>query len=234
MASIDRAGERTWDARATVWDQVSQSEVFVGFRDQILERAEISPDDVVLDLGCGTGLLSLEAARLCRTAIGVDHSGKMLARLRTAAESAGLENIVCLQADMRCLPLDDASVDVVVSCYALHHLTDDGKELAIAEAKRVLRPAGRLVVIDMMFGLSLDPRDRQVIIGKIALLARKGPSGLVRIARNVSRLALGRWEQPATTDWWRQMLERRRFDSIAVETLINEAGCATAKRDEVG
>ena len=231
MASIDRTGERSWDARATVWDQVSQSQVFGGFRSQILARAEISTSDVVLDLGCGTGLLCLEAALRCQRVIGLDYSSKMLERLRITAENAGLENVDCVRADMRCLPFDDSSVDVVVSCYALHHLTNDGKELAVAEAKRVLRPGGRLVVVDMMFGLSWAARDRQVIVGKLALLARKGPSGFVRIARNAGRLALGRWEQPATTEWWRQMLERRGLDSVCVETLMNEAGCATARRE---
>ena len=71
----------------------------------------------------------------------------------------------------------------VISALAIHHLDDAGKELALSEARRVLRPGGRLVLCDMMFSLSLEQRDRRLVIEKVAGLLKRGPRGLIRILR---------------------------------------------------
>ena len=84
-----------------------------------------------------------------------------LERLSERARADGLENIHTVIADMREVPLEDETASVVVSSYAFHHLPAEGKELALAEARRILRPGGRLVVCDMMFSLSLARRDRR-------------------------------------------------------------------------
>lgn len=228
--TIDAEVGGRWDARADAWDVVSRTPAFSRFRDAILDAAALAGDDVVVDIGCGTGLVTLPAAGRSRTAIGIDASETMLERLRAHAADQGLANIRLIHGDMRRLPLPDASVDVVVSCYAFHHLSDDGKELAAAEAFRVLRPGGRFVTIDMMFRLSLAPRDRGIVLSKVGLLLRAGPKGVVRLVRNAFRVATRRWEHPASLEWWRETLERRGYADVSVDALEHEAGIARAVR----
>jgi ubiquinone/menaquinone biosynthesis C-methylase UbiE len=152
----------------------------------------------------------------------------MLERLSKHALQAGLANVSLIHGDMRKLPLADASVDVVVSCYAFHHLSDDGKELAAAEAFRVLRPGGRMVTVDMMFRISLAARDRRIVASKVRLLLRAGPGGVVRLVRNALRVATRRWEHPASMEWWHETLKRRGFGDVEVVPLEHEAGLARA------
>ena len=64
------------------------------------------------------------------------------------------------------------------------------RELALAEARRILQPSGRLVICDMMFSLSPEPRDRRVIAEKVVALMKRGPAGVVRIPRNAARVSV--------------------------------------------
>lgn len=186
-----------WDARVAAWDELAASPAFTRLAEQVLELASPREDEVVVDLGAGTGLLSLPAARRAEAIYAVDYSEPMLERLLERARADGLENVYAVVADMREVPLEDESADVVVSSYAFHHLRDDGKELALAEARRILRPRGRLVVCDMMFALSLSRRDRRIVAGKVVALARKGRAGLVRLACNAGRPRRGAGSTPA-------------------------------------
>src|SRR5581483_11007903 len=128
------------------------------------------------------------------------------------------------------LPFDDESFDVVVSNYAFHHLDDPAKELALSEVRRVLVPGGRLVLCDMMFSLSLQSRDRRLLLDKIRALAARGPAGLLRIARNAGRVAVGTWEHPAPPESWERMLRDRHFAGTRVDLLEQEAAMAIARR----
>jgi ubiquinone/menaquinone biosynthesis C-methylase UbiE len=165
--------------------------------------------------------------------IAVDISERMLERLDDAAAADGVHNVEPLVADLRRLPLDDESATLVVSNYAFHHLDDPGKELALAEARRILRPGGRLVICDMMFSLSLEPRDRRLVWEKVTGLLKRGPAGLVRLVRNALRILLGRWEQPARPETWEEMLVARGFEHVRIELLEHEAAVAVACRPEV-
>jgi hypothetical protein len=108
------------------------------------------------------------------------------------------------------------------------------RELALGEVRRVLVPGGRLLVCDMMFALSLNPRDRRVILDKLLRLGRHGPAGLLRIAKNGLRILTRTWEHPAPAASWEQMLARRHFTDISVRLLEHEAGVALARRPEPG
>lgn len=221
-----------WDARVAAWEELAESPVFARLARQVLELASPREDEVVVDLGAGTGLLSLPVARRAAAVYAVDYSEPMLERLLERARANGLENVQTVVADMREVPLEDECASVVVSSYAFHHLRDDGKELALAEARRILRPGGRLVVCDMMFSLSLSRRDRQIVVSKVAALARKGPAGIVRLARNAGRLATGSWEHPISPERWRDLLEARHFVDIDMVLAESEAGLAFARRPE--
>lgn len=185
---------------------------------------------MVVDLGAGTGLLTLALACAVEHVTALDISERMLDRLDAAAATDGITNLSLVQGDLRALPLEDESVTLAVSNYAFHHLEDGAKELALAETRRILVPGGRLVICDMMFGLSLDARDLGLLREKVVAIAKRGPSGLLRIARNAGRVAAGRWEHPAPPEEWERMLRDRHFDRIDVELLEHEAGLARAIR----
>ena len=223
-----------WDLRVSSWDQISSRDVFERLRDRTLERAALSPNDVVVDLGAGTGLLALSAAQQAREVTALDYSAPMLERLSARARERGLHNVLPALADLREIPLPDDHADVVVSSYAFHHLPGADKELALAEARRILRPGGRLVVCDMMFGITLGVDDRRIVIDKVRSVARKGPGGLVRLARNAARIVAGRWEYPVPVHGWRTLLEARRFAEIDVQLVEAEAGIAFARRPQDG
>lgn len=225
-----RFGPTDWDARVDAWEDVAASPVFARLAAAVLEIARPDQDDVVVDLGAGTGLLTLPIAERAAAVYAVDSSRPMLERVAERAHAAGLGNVRCVHADLRELPLADESATIVVSSYAFHHLPDAGKELALSEARRVLRPEGLLVVCDMMFSLSLRPTDRAIVASKVAAIARKGPAGVLRLARNAIRIAAGRWEHPAPSERWRELLVGRHFEEVFVWSVEHEAGLAVARR----
>jgi ubiquinone/menaquinone biosynthesis C-methylase UbiE len=222
-----------WDERVEAWEEVAASATFLAIRDRIIELAEPRPDDHAVDLGAGTGLLALALAPRVQELTAVDISERMLERLDDRAAADGVNNVEPLVADLRSLPLEDECATLVVSNYAFHHLDDQGKELALAEARRILRPGGRLVVCDMMFSLSFEPRDRRLVWEKIRGLLRRGPAGVVRIFRNGARVVAGRWEQPASPQSWEAMLAARGFEQVRIELLAHEAAVAVARRPDV-
>ena len=222
-----------WDARVEAWEEIASSPTFQALAATVLELADPRPDDVVVDLGAGTGLLTLPVAARAADVFAIDYSEPMLARLAKRARAAGLANVHCVHADLRELPLADESATIVVSNYAFHHLPDVGKELALSEARRVLKPGGRLVVCDMMFGLSLRAHDRAIVASKVVAIAQKGPAGVLRLAKNAGRIALRRWEHPVTTERWIDLLEGRHFTGVTARMSVHEAGIACARRPAV-
>lgn len=119
-------------------------------RARLAALANIGPGESVLDAGCGTGSLAIAAKRLAGvtgTVIGVDASPEMIDHARRKARRAGAD--VDFQiARAESLPFPDASFDVVLSTLMMHHLPRAVRELFAAEILRVLRPDGRVLVVD--------------------------------------------------------------------------------------
>lgn len=223
--------EKQWDAHVIDAEEVARTPGFCDLRERLLALASPQAGDVVVDVGAGTGLLSLALAEQGLEVWAVDISPAMCDYLRSKAASAGHEQLrVCVGSAVS-LPLVDRSADLVVSNYCFHHLSDDDKRRALAEVRRVLRPGGRLVFGDMMFTLRLvEPRDRKVVVDKVRAMVRKGPAGVVRLARNGLRLAGGRWEHPAAAAWWEAELAASGFEDVRVDVLAHEGGIAVARR----
>ena len=223
--------EKNWNDHVAHAEEIARSPGFLGLRDRILELAQPRPDDVVVDVGSGTGLLSLTIAPQVSRVWAIDIAAGMTEYLTAKAASAELENIETVTASAVSLPLVDASADLVVSNYCFHHLDDGGKERALAEIHRVLRPGGRLVFGDMMFRVSLaEARDRDVVRDKVRAMLRRGVPGVLRLAKNGIRFAGRRWEQPARALWWHEALIRSGFEQVEVEELAHEGGVASARR----
>ena len=106
----------------------------------------LPPLDVV-DLGCGEGYLAIEAAGWARSVTAVDRSAAVLARAHALAQRRRVSNVVWKRGEMEHLPLADASTDVALLSQALHHAEVPARVLA--EAYRVLRPGGRVLVLDL-------------------------------------------------------------------------------------
>jgi ubiquinone/menaquinone biosynthesis C-methylase UbiE len=184
-----------------------------------------------VDVGAGTGLLTLALASCGVQVWAVDISPSMCTYLRAKAASAGFDAVETVVASAVSLPLVDGCADLLVSNYCFHHLSEADERRALAEAYRVLRPDGRLVFGDMMFALGLgQARDRKVVSDKIAGMLRKGPGGVVRLAKNGMRVLSRRWERPARAGWWATALDEAGFVDVAVEELPHEGGIAVARR----
>ncbi len=222
---------KDWDRHVAETEELACGAGFQDLRDQIVDLAAPHGGDTVVDVGAGTGLLTLALAGSVARVWAVDISPSMCEYLRLKAAGARLENIEVIVASAVHLPFADGSADLVVSNYCLHHLNDPDKRRALAEARRVLRPGGRLVLGDMMFSLSLvDERDRRLLASKVMTIARRGPAGVVRLAKNATRVLARRWEKPVRADWWHRALVQAGFESVHVRLLEHEGGIASGYR----
>lgn len=113
----------------------------------LLDAAEIGIDDRVLDVGCGFGPTTLQAARRATggSVLGVDLSGPMLADARRRAAAEGLANVEFRQADAQTHPFPDDAYDVVLSRFGVMFFDDP--QAAFANLRRALRPGGRLALV---------------------------------------------------------------------------------------
>jgi SAM-dependent methyltransferase len=217
---------RAWSRRAESWEhQVTSSPAFSKIQKAVLDAARPGVEDQAVDLGAGTGFLTLALATRVASVLAVDLAEPMLVALKQEAAKRGLANIETLVADLATLDLRAGRADVVVSSYALHHLTDPDKLALIARARRWLRPGGRIVIADMMFGRGSTADERRIILDKVVRLARKGPGGWWRIAKNIVRFGLRRGtELPVPPNFWMAALRDAGFVDVTYHPIVAEAG----------
>jgi ubiquinone/menaquinone biosynthesis C-methylase UbiE len=115
--------------------------------ERIVQMAQTGPEDTVLDVACGPGLLACAFARMARHAVGVDITPAMLDQARKTQAEQGIENVSWQLGDVLSLPYPDQHFSIVASRFVFHHLLDPPG--ALKEMKRVCKAGGRIVVADM-------------------------------------------------------------------------------------
>ncbi|WP_371493811.1 methyltransferase domain-containing protein [Kitasatospora sp. NBC_00374] len=136
---------RAYEAFGTVLFGGRRRHVFT----RLAELTGARPGDRALDVGCGTGYLTLRLADVVTSAgsvIGVDPSADVLAHARRRAN--GRTHCTFTDGIAENLPAADGEFDVVASSLMLHHLPEDVRARAVAEMRRALRPGGRLLLAD--------------------------------------------------------------------------------------
>lgn len=119
----------------------------------VVEFVGAGPNDTVLDVACGPGLVVCTFAPVVRHATGIDLTPAMIEHAQSLQKAKSLTNVTWRVGDVLPLPYADSSFSIVASRYAFHHFLDP--QAVLAEMKRVCAPAGKIMVIDVV--ASPDP-----------------------------------------------------------------------------
>jgi len=119
------------------------------------EQLELTGEDVLLDVGTGTGDMAIAAARTCRQVIGIDVSKRSLEQARIKAEQENLDNVIFVYGAFEepCAELDLTlyCITKILAVYSLHHLPDQLKKESLITLSNLLHRPGRMVIGDIMF-----------------------------------------------------------------------------------
>lgn len=133
--------------------------------EDMVKKLKISKEDLVLDFGCGTGEISLNLAKYCKKVICVDLSPEMLNILKTKARKQNINNIETHCGGFLSYKHEGKAVDKIVSKFALHHLPDFWKSIALLKIANILKVDGKLYYSDLVF--TFDPKDHENSINGI-------------------------------------------------------------------
>ena len=226
-----RRVRRLWDRRALVWEHHGAAGL-ERVVDAVLGAAAPVEGKAVIDLGCGNGQLSLPLARRGAQVLAVDISARMIETLAQKAAEEGLRIETAVRPAQE-LVVDPGSIDLVVSNYAMHHLYDDEKRAVLAAATAWLRPGGRVVFGDMMFGRGATKQDREIIGSKVRVMLRRGPAGWWRIAKNAARFMFRVRERPLPMETWVQMFRDVGLADVQGARVVAEAAVVTGTKPPV-
>jgi len=130
--------------------------------EQIVNKLEITAEDIVLDFGCGTGGIALNIANYCKKVICVDISEAMLEVLKNKAEKGKIKNIETQCAGFLTYNHKHEKIDKIISIVALHHLPDFWKSVALLRMNDILKVGGKLFLFDVIF--TFEPQNYEIII----------------------------------------------------------------------
>jgi ubiquinone/menaquinone biosynthesis C-methylase UbiE len=188
--------------------------------EMLARMVSAGPNDRAVDLACGPGTLALRFARHVRSICALDLTPAILARARSNAAKDGLANLVCVLGDAQALPFADGALDLAVTSYSLHHISDPAKVLN--EMARVVKPGGRVGVLDIVVPETPKIRELNHRIEYIRdnsharSLARSdfernfGAAGLRIVATEVRG-------HPRTFDHWMYVAGWKRTDAVYIE-----------------
>jgi SAM-dependent methyltransferase len=198
----------TYDAKAGVNADAEVAE---------LRELGLDASATLVDLGAGTGLLALAAARICRRVIAVDVSFPMIERMEDRATELGLTNLECVHGGFLTYEHRGSLADMVYSRNALHHLPDFWKGIALARVASILRSGGVFVLRDLVYSFELTEAD--AVIGAWLSRAPDQPAA----GWTAAELATHVREEYSTYSWLLEpMLLRAGFD-------ISEAEYSTSR-----
>jgi ubiquinone/menaquinone biosynthesis C-methylase UbiE len=115
--------------------------------EQMVELSGVTPRERVLDVACGPGFVAMAFAPKCDGVTGIDATDRLIARARAEAARRRLRNISFMLGNVERMPFGSCEFDVAVCRFAFHHFARP--RVVLAEMVRVLRPAGRIVIVDM-------------------------------------------------------------------------------------
>jgi SAM-dependent methyltransferase len=222
-----------WRRRAQHWDQEGSAKLTPVVA-AVLDACDAGDGIVAINLGCGSGQVTLPLARQCMYVLAVDLSAEAVELLKTHAERQGTVNIHALTQPIETFELAPGSVDLVVSNYALHHLRDRDKGDLLRRSFEWLRPGGRLVIGDMMLGRGSNREDRAVIADKVRAFSKRGPGGWWRILKNAWRFAFRLQEKPLSTAAWDGLVREVGFREVRIRRVRAEACVLSARKPEGG
>lgn len=139
-----------YDLMLWVFDTFMAPGKWKALEQKIIDLAQFQPGEAVLDVGCGTGTLAIAARKrvgATGNVCGIDPGPKQIARARNKVRKAGL-SIDFRVGVIEQLPFPDRSFDIVLSTLMMHVLPDDLKRRGLAEIARVLKPGGRVLIVD--------------------------------------------------------------------------------------
>jgi len=115
---------------------------------QLVEKLAISPIDIVMDFGCGPGFYTVELAKKAKRVVAGDVSAEMLKKAQRKAVKAGVKNVEFLLSIGIKIKVEDGSVDLIFLVTVYHEV---GKgQMALAEFRRILKPTGKLVIVEVV------------------------------------------------------------------------------------
>jgi len=148
--NLDRSHVSRYDAKE---DAGAADEV------HLCQALGLTPDSTVIDVGAGTGQFAIAVAPACARVVAVDVSPVMIDRLRAKVAAAGLTNVETVHAGFLSYAHQGEPADLVYSRYALHHLPDFWKGVALSCLHRMLRPGGVLRLWDAVY--HFDPAEAE-------------------------------------------------------------------------
>ena len=147
-ADHEAAIQRAFSQQAPSFEDPRYAPIFTEQTEWMFAALELRADDLLLDVAAGTGHAARALAPAVRCAVALDATEAMLNEGKAAADRDGVGNVVFVCGDAAALPFPDASFDVVVSRYAVHHF--ETPEIPLREMVRCLRPGGRIAVADIV------------------------------------------------------------------------------------
>ena len=169
------------DAFLPGYDLLTRLFGFHRVHQRLIDQAELADNQRVLEIGCGTGNLTIRAKRAQPGAEVIGSDPDPLALKRAQRKARGMAGIRFERGYAQRLPHEDGEFDRVLSSAMLHHLDSDAKPAAAAEIFRVLRPGGRLHLVDMGGNMTADD-------GLAARLVRHSPHAAGNLGDAIPRL----------------------------------------------
>jgi ubiquinone/menaquinone biosynthesis C-methylase UbiE len=187
LSTRQRKERALWDKQASGYD----SRTLTMFEDAYAQsikrtRAALAPGDRVLEIGCGTGILTLGIASEVESVIGTDISPEMIAVARRKAEAQDVDNVTFRVADGYELPFEAASFDAVLIFNTLHVVKEP--ETLLGEARRLLKPGGPLITATDCYAEPVPLRIKLMLVAQTLLKW----VGVIAFMRNYRRSELRR------------------------------------------